>query len=88
MEPDLDGLYIDTDQAACMIMTLDHLEQTHMPLYELALMAADSHEPSTYQGPDAPKWDQAMQAELKILADQNVWDVVTTPANRNIVGSK
>jgi len=75
-----------------MITRLDHLKLTHMTLYELALMAADFHEPNTYQqakiGPDASKWDQARQAELKILADQNVWDVVPTPANRDIIGSK
>jgi len=32
VEPDLDSPYIDTYQAACMITTLDYLEQTHMPL--------------------------------------------------------
>ena len=60
--------------------------------YELALMAADCNVPKTHlqatTGPDAPKWAQAMQDELSILADQNVWDFVPTPTNHNTVRSK
>ena len=68
------------------------IDQPPNPPYELALIAADANEPKTHlqasTGPDAPQWAKAMQDELQILADQNVWDVVPTPANRNIVGSK
>jgi hypothetical protein len=59
---------------------------------ELALMAVDSQEPSNYKQAiacsDAPKWSDAMKDELKILMDQGVWEVVPTPANHNIVGSR
>ena len=55
-------------------------------------MAADCNVPKTHlqatTGPDAPKWAQAMQDELSILADQNVWDFVPTPTNHNTVRSK
>lgn len=68
------------------------LKATAIAQDDLALLASDTKEPQTYAQAiscsDSPRWFQAMRAELSVLADQGVWEVVPTPLNHNIVGSK
>ncbi|KAI1004075.1 hypothetical protein K3495_g4137 [Podosphaera aphanis] len=42
----------------------------------------------TFSAPDQNYWRDAVEAELKSLTQNNTWDEVDRPRNRNIVGSK
>ena len=42
----------------------------------------------TTSSSDKPKWKEAMDAEMKSLEDNDVWDLVPLPAGQNLVGSK
>ena len=57
-----------------------------------ALLVTEDYEPRTYKQAttcsDSAKWLQAMKEELDILKEQDVWTVVPTPQNRNIVGCR
>ena len=60
---------------------------------EGASIAADGiEEPTSYQGavasPNRSKWEEAMQAEMRSLESNNVWELVELPEDRKVVGSK
>ena len=69
----------------------DHL---HEQITHLSLTAAeiDPTEPRTYKqamaSPESSLWQATMDKEIASMHSQNVWTVVPTPPNRNIVGSK
>ena len=58
----------------------------------LATSAVEALEPRTIDEartqPDWPRWDEAIQAELKSLDDAHTWDVVTCPQHTNVVDCK
>jgi len=69
--------------------TIDLPDPPHNTILACALITTEEDEPHTNNQAiscsDAPKWFQAMQEELDILIDQNVWTIVLEPKNRNIV---
>ena len=39
-------------------------------------------------GPDVQQWKQAMRKEYDSLVENQTWDVVQPPKNKNVIGSK
>ena len=37
---------------------------------------------------DKCQWEKAMDAEMASLQDNNVWELVNSPTNRKVIGSK
>ena len=67
----------------------------HRPNYysEGASVAAGGiEEPTSYQeaeaSPNKSKWEQAMEAEMRSLRRNDVWELVELPENRKVIGSK
>lgn len=59
---------------------------------EVAFSSSIAQEPKSYQqaqtSPDWPQWKQAIDEELASLRENDVWEVVSRPANRRIVDCK
>jgi len=72
--------------------TIDLPDPPHTTILACALLTTEEFEPHTHNQAiscsDAPKWFQALQEELDLLKDQNVWTIVPEPKNRNIVGCR
>lgn len=67
----------------------------HRPNYyaeEAVFTAGGIEEPTSYQeaeaSPDKLKWEKAMEAEMRSLRRNDVWELVALPENRQVVGSK
>ncbi len=62
------------------------------PQYYCETLSVEIEEPKTYHeavhGPKGSKWKEAMQLEMKSLKDNNVWELVTLPKDKKLVGSK
>ena len=58
----------------------------------LAVASSEIEEPMTYHeavnGSKGSNWKEAMQVEMKSFKDNNVWELVTLPKNKKLVGSK
>jgi len=72
--------------------TIDLPDPPHTTILACALLTTEEYEPRTHNQAmscsDAPKWFQAMQEELDLRKDQNVWTIVPEPKNRNMVGCR
>ena len=64
----------------------------HRPNYYsegASIAAGGMEEPTCYQEAKAsPKWEKAMEAEMKSLRHNDVWELVELPDNQKVVGSK
>ena len=60
--------------------------------FSLVSAANEQHDPTSLAEaipiPDKAKWQEAMEKEMKSLHSNEVWQLVQTPLNRRIVGSK
>ncbi len=58
----------------------------------LAVASSEIEEPRTYHkavnGSKGSNWKEEMQVEIKSLKDNIVWELVTLPKNKKLVGSK
>ena len=72
--------------------TIDLPDPPHTTILACALLTTEEYEPRTHNQAtscvDAPKWFQAMQEELDLHKDQNVWTIVPEPKIHNIVGCR
>lgn len=49
----------------------------------------EEQEPSSYtEAVHDPRWQHAMEAELKALMENNTWDIVPLPSHRKPIGCK
>ena len=50
------------------------------------------NEPTSFEeattSPDSSKWREAMETEMRSLNDNDIWELVKSPAERKVVGSK
>ncbi|GBP70804.1 Retrovirus-related Pol polyprotein from type-1 retrotransposable element R1 4 [Eumeta japonica] len=60
--------------------------------FEEGTKKKDNCEPKTYceamNSPDACKWQEAIQRELKTLKDNNTWSICDIPDNEKVISSK
>jgi len=67
-------------------------DKQHSSTLLATALAVNECEPTTFKQAtscaDAPRWITAMQTELKLMKEQNVWTVVPIPSNHNIVDCK
>jgi len=72
--------------------TIDLPDPSHTKIFACTLLTTEEYKPRTHNEAisclDAPKWFQAMQEELDLLKDQNVWTIVFELKNGNIVGCR
>ena len=95
-----DGVGDDADESVVVPENVERAPRRservrHRPTYysEGASVAAGGiEEPTSYQeaeaSPNKSKWEEAMQAEMRSLRRNDVWELVELPENRKVVGSK
>ena len=58
----------------------------------VTMVSCDQEDPTSVTeakaAPDKCQWEKAMEAEMKSLQSNNVWELVYPPPNRKVIGSK
>lgn len=92
---DVDGHEVADQQDGTQLVPRRSERVRHRPNYyaEGAHIAASGmEEPTSYQeaiaNPNKSKWEEAMQAEMKSLESNHVWELVELPKDRKVIGSK
>ena len=60
--------------------------------YQISAQSVVSYIPKTYEEikdrDDRFEWEKAIKEEIASLVENNTWEIVTFPANKNVLGSK
>lgn len=94
-EEDVDGGDVAGQQVDTQPVPRRSERVRHRPDYYAEgafITAVGEEEPTSYQeavaSPNKSKWEEAMQAEMRSLERNNVWELVELPEDRKVVGSK